>query len=915
VAHVAGTLVGRDGELATLIEAMDAASRGRGRLVLVRGEAGIGKTRLVDELAERAAPSHVVLTGRAVPGGGAYRPLAEALVGLLRSGTAVPPEALGPYRAPLGRLLPDWSEPGDAPGRQQPDADPALVLGEAVARFLAEVGRERPCLLVLEDLHWADADTHAVVLHLATAVRGLPVLVVVSARDDEPGTDATATLGLDPAVVTLALGRLHDDAAAALATAVHGSLDEVTLRQLTERAEGLPLLVEELSPQTDAGSLPPTFAGLVESRLGTLSEPHRRVVSAAAVLGMTPDWSVLGRVTGTAEDDVLAALRGADAAHLLDARDATLRWRHALTRDAVLAIVLPPERAVHARRAADALLARGRPDDVEAAAALLADAGAGPEAAVLLLDVAHRDVARGALRTAAQLLERAEAAGAAPAALASEQVLLRCATGRAADALEIGGRALDLATGDQHAELALRLARAAVLSGRWDDATAYVERAGRPDDPRSPALLADAAHGAGRVELAAAYAEEAVTLAERTGGPGDRCQALVVRARVARLHDQDASAAGFRTAAQLAAEHGLAAWRVDALLGLGSVEALETEATSTLETARAVAADAGLLGQVTGLDMMLGEHLLLVGGPPAAREVAADLVERGAALRLPAAELAGRYTLALEPAVAGRRDELERQLHGWTTANAGPEAFFLPASARAFAALAAHDLGEACALLDEAITPLARHRSAAPLHQFGLWALLRTVVDDRGAEARETLRELHAGARLANRAALAYADAVAAGRAGRSPVAAALVASAEEALAPLPWLRRTLRLVALESAVTDGWGDPVPLLRAGLAEHEVHAEEPAGRTARDLLRRAGAPTRRGRGGSAVPPRLAALGVTRRELEVLSLVAEGATNAQIAERLFLSKRTVETHVSSLLLKTGATSRDLLATYSG
>ncbi len=909
---MADALVGRAGELATLTEAMSAASRGHGRLVLVRGEAGIGKTRLIDELAERSAPTHVVLTGRAIPGGGAYRPVAEALVGLLRSGTAVAPEALGPYRAPLARVLPDWSEPGDQP--QEPDADPALVLGEAVARFLAEVGRERPCLLVLEDLQWADADTHAVVLHLATAVRGLPVLVVVSARDDEPGADSTTTLALTPGVLTLALGRLLDDAAAELATAVHGPLDEATLRRLTGRAEGLPLLVEELSPQTPAGPVPPTFAGLVESRLGALAEPHRRVVSAAAVLGVTPDWSLLGQVTGMAEDDVLAALRAADTAHLLVTQDLTLRWRHALTREAVLATVLPPERAVHARRAADTLLARGRPDDDVTAATLLADAGAGPEAAALLLGVAHRDLARGALRTAAELLDRAEAAGASPAEVDSERVLHLLAAGRAADALVIGGPALDRATGDRHAELALRLARAAIHSGRWDDATAYVERAGRPDDPRSPALLADAAHGAGRVEEAAAFAAEAVALAERTGTPAELCQALVAQARVARLHDLAASGAGFGRAAQLAAEHGLAAWRVEALHGLGSLEALETESMATLEAARSAAADVGLLGQVTGLDMMIGEHLLLVGGPPAAWDLAEELVERGVALRLPPAELSGQYVLALAPALAGRRDELESQLRGWTTAYAGPEGPFLRASARTFAALAVRDLSGACTTLDEAMTPLAQHRSAAPLHQFGLWALLRTVVDDRGAEARETLRGLPAAARLANRAALDYADAVAAGRAGRTEEAAALVAAAEDALTPLPWLRRTLRLLALESAVTDGWGEPVPLLRASLAEHEANAEETAARTARDLLRRAGSPTRRGRGASAVPPRLAALGVTRRELEVLGLVAEDATNAQIAERLFLSKRTVETHVSNLLLKTGATTREELARFS-
>jgi DNA-binding CsgD family transcriptional regulator len=331
--------------------------------------------------------------------------------------------------------------------------------------------------------------------------------------------------------------------------------------------------------------------------------------------------------------------------------------------------------------------------------------------------------------------------------------------------------------------------------------------------------------------------------------------------------------------------------------------------------ARAAAADLGLLGQVTGLDMMIGEHLLLVGGPRAAHDLAADLVERGAALRLPAAELAGQYVFAMAAALTGRRDELELCLDGWTTAYAGPEGDFLRASARVFLALAGHDLLEACAILDAAMAPLVQHRSAAPLHHFGLWALLRTVVDDRGADARETLRGLPAAARLANRAALDYAEAVAAGRAGQTEEAAALIAGAEGALAPLPWLRRTLRLLTLESAVVEGWGDPVPQLRASLAEHEASDEEAAARTARDLLRRAGAPTRRGRGDSAVPPRLAALGVTRRELDVLALVAEGATNARIAERLFLSKRTVETHISNLLLKTGATSRDELAGFSG
>jgi DNA-binding NarL/FixJ family response regulator len=115
--------------------------------------------------------------------------------------------------------------------------------------------------------------------------------------------------------------------------------------------------------------------------------------------------------------------------------------------------------------------------------------------------------------------------------------------------------------------------------------------------------------------------------------------------------------------------------------------------------------------------------------------------------------------------------------------------------------------------------------------------------------------------------------------------------------------------------VVDGWGRPVEQLRAELAVFDATGETRLARTCRDLLRRAGATVpRRGRGDSTVPPRLRAVGVTSREMDVLGLVAQGLTNAQIAERLFLSPRTVETHVANLLSKTGAASRGNLAPYA-
>ena len=119
----------------------------------------------------------------------------------------------------------------------------------------------------------------------------------------------------------------------------------------------------------------------------------------------------------------------------------------------------------------------------------------------------------------------------------------------------------------------------------------------------------------------------------------------------------------------------------------------------------------------------------------------------------------------------------------------------------------------------------------------------------------------------------------------------------------------------LDAAITDGWGDPVPTLRADLAVHEQVGDVLLARTCRDLLRRAGAPAPRNRGGTAVSPRLRARGITAREAEVLGLVAEGLTNVQVAERLFLSPRTVDTHVANLLAKAGVPSRTQLRTWAG
>lgn len=886
-------------------------------MVLLAGETGVGKTRLVEEVAEQAAAADaVVLAGRAVQGGGAYRALTEALLGLLRGGAVGPDTAaaLGPYRAVLGQLLPDWSAGADLPGLV---ADPAVVLGEAVARLLGEVGREHGCVLLVEDAQWADGDTLAVVAHLAGAVRRLPVLVVVASRDDEPASDTINRLRGAAEVLSAQIGRLDHEQSEELARWIAqetGRVFDEATRERVRLAEGLPYLVEELAGESGPDLSAPTFAAVVESRWTTLAPAHRQALAAAAVMSPALDWSLLAEVSGLDRGVVIEALREATEARLIVAAGTELRWRHALTRDVIRDALLPPERALMAERGAQALLARGRPDDSAAAAELLLDGGDPGAAAGLWLEQARHELRRGALHSAGDLLDRVEQTGELVVELACERVRLLSLLGRPVEALTLGASVLELATGEEHAELALRVARAAVGVGRWDDARTYVDRAGRPDDPRSSSLLADAAHGAGRIEEAAVHAERAVSLAEVSGRHDELCEALVIEGKLARLHDRQAATSYFRRAAQVAAEHGLTGWRVEALIGLGSLELLERETSQSLPVARDLAEGAGLLGQVTASLMLLTDHDYVAGGPASTQAQALLMIDLGQRLQLPVAEAFGRHLVALGHAMAGRRRALDDELATWAfPAEAGPEAESLTPAVRSMAALATHDLQTAARLMDQAVTPLLGHASAAPIHYFGLWALLRTVTADRGDEARTALAALPAVMRPANRAALLCADAIVAGRNGRGDAADDLFAQAQDLVVELPWLRRLLQLLTVECAVVDTWGQPVPVLRGVLAELVQHDDELLARTCRDLLRRAGAPTRRGRGATDVPRPLAALGVTSREMDVLRLVADGATNAQVAEQLFLSIRTVETHVANLLRRTGAANREELRTW--
>jgi len=967
-------LVGREEELDVLLAALDRAADGRGGAFFVAGEAGVGKSRLVREVARRAqARGLTVLAGRAVAGAVpvAFRPLAEAVSGEVRRRGPVDgldvldvPE-LQPFRPALGRLVPEWGPPEPAPGATSP-----VVLGEGLLRLLRVLAGERGGVLVVEDLHWADAESLAVLEYLADNVAAERIVCLGTLRTEEAsaGRELVGTLVDRRAAHVVELARLDEANTLRLAAACLGRapLPAAVEALLGARADGLPFLVEELlAGLVGAGALverdgrwaaddplgwrvPPTFADAVGRRLDALSAPARTVLHAAAVLGGQFDWSLLPAATGLHDTEVVAALRQAVNAQLLTAEAGGFRFRHALTRDAVLDDLLPPERASLAGRAL-AALEQARPDlpgaGCELAAELAEAAGDEDRAAELLLEAGRRALAAGALATAKATLQRAQrlASDDTTVAVAVDDALcdVLALAGQVDRAFALGGRLLGRLDLAAHlpaggAELHLRLVRAGVAAGRWEVAAdhlaaargiaAAAAAAAADDDDadlaaRLDALGAQVALGQGRLREADRLAATALAVAEREGLPAVACEALEVAGRVARQSDLDAADAAFTRELAVAEAHGLGLWRMRALHELGTVDQLRTESVDRLLQARELAVEVGARALVATLDLQVAAGLTKQFRPEEALAAARDSVEASRRLRLatlPMALLhqaaahaqrgeAGEMEACLAEALAAAPDDLDVQGCAW-------------GHCRATLALLTEDRAAALAAMATGAGLLLQSPATVAPPFLGLWVLLLAVDRDRDdGAARSEAERVHASGATRHRlvtSLLGYADAVVLGRTGRGAEAAASFAAADAAMGPLvAWYRQHARRLAAEAALADGWGEPVAWLREAAAFFAARGEQPIAAACRALLRGAGAPVpRTGRGDSVVPADLRALGVTSREADVLALLAEGLTNKELAARLHLSPRTVEKHVAGLLAKTGCRRRAQLVGYS-
>jgi DNA-binding CsgD family transcriptional regulator len=357
-----GTLVGRDGELARLRALLQDAAAGRAVTGLVSGDAGIGKSRLVAEamqIAER--DGFTVLCGQCAEIGDSvpYLPFADAF-------RTAPPhvEKAVKARPVLSRLLPD----GDGQAREADWSGLARqqMFGAALS-LLSELAVGSPVLLVIEDLHWADATTRHLVTFLARMLHRERVAIIGTYRTDDldrrhPLRGVVAELLRLPMVALVELGPLSAAALAEILSSVPNAplpLSAATLNSLVQRAEGNAYYAEELvtasscAEDTTGGTLPTGLAELLLSRVERVSDAAQQVLRVAAVAGGGAADDLVRAASGLPDDAYEEAVREA-AGHQLLAPDGPdgYRFRHALLREAVYGDLMPGERTrLHARLA------------------------------------------------------------------------------------------------------------------------------------------------------------------------------------------------------------------------------------------------------------------------------------------------------------------------------------------------------------------------------------------------------------------------------------------------------------------------------------------------------------------------------------------------------------------------------------
>ncbi|KOV95358.1 helix-turn-helix transcriptional regulator [Streptomyces sp. NRRL B-3648] len=363
---VSPVFVGRTDELDTLNDALARAAAAEPQALLLGGEAGVGKTRLVEEFATAATGrTAVVAVGGCVEIGADGLPFAPFSTALRALRDALPEEfaaAAAGQEEELARLLPDLGEAGA--GRH--DEQGMARLFELTARLLERVAAEHTVVLVLEDLHWSDASTRHLLAYLFRTLRAGRLLVLATYRSDDihrrhPLRPLLAELDRLRTVRRLELARFtRDEACRQIAGILAAEPDPAQVDEIYERSDGNAFFIEELAVAAAEGNhtgLTDSLRDLLLVRVEALPESAQRVARIVAEGGSTVEYRLIAAVARLTEDDLIEALRAAVGANLLTVTRAGdgYRFRHSLVREAVADDLLPGERSRLNRRYAEAL--------------------------------------------------------------------------------------------------------------------------------------------------------------------------------------------------------------------------------------------------------------------------------------------------------------------------------------------------------------------------------------------------------------------------------------------------------------------------------------------------------------------------------------------------------------------------------
>ena len=361
-------LIGRRAESERLLAAYERAASDGAATVIVAGEAGVGKTRLVEEL--QATVGGPVIAGACADLGDhgvPFAPFIDGLRALSRDDPERLERALAAGGADAWRLLPAryrGSAPADpsVPGWDTEGAGQARLF-EGVVSLVDELGRDAALLLILEDLHWADRSTRELVRYLVHVLRGERVCLVLTYRSDDlhrrhPLAPILVDLARSPRVETMTLSRLGLEDTGALVRAITGpDVGSERVGAVFQRSDGNPFFVEELlaaGADDMGGTIPASVSETLTVRLGRLPAGTQAMLRTASVLGRRAGHDLLAELASLPSEAVVDRIRPAVEAHIVLAESdpASYTFRHALVAETLYDEVLPAERTrLHIRAA------------------------------------------------------------------------------------------------------------------------------------------------------------------------------------------------------------------------------------------------------------------------------------------------------------------------------------------------------------------------------------------------------------------------------------------------------------------------------------------------------------------------------------------------------------------------------------